>query len=157
MCLLHVPCHSACAALKCTHDTLYTKWPSQFETGQMTECGTGAQVGSPEVVSGIARRALSVIHEAAQATQTHSHTGSHGGSEARAVSHLGAGSTRGGSSFVYPQATSQGVSRQDTKVQLTLHVSLGPPAHTLNRNVLNTAGQNLKSKYCRHAVSNGRC
>lgn len=93
------------------------------------------QVGSPEVVSGIARRALSVIHEAAQATQTHSHTASHGGSEARAVSHLGAGGTGGSSSFVYPQGTSLGVSRQDTKVQLTLDVSLGHHAHTYNRHV----------------------
>ena len=88
-------------------------------------------MGSPEVVSGIARRALSVIHEAAQATQRHSHKGSLSGSEARAESHQqGAGGTGGGAPFVYPQGMSQGILRQDTKVDakfykgaLVMHMS----------------------------------
>ncbi|KAL3143656.1 hypothetical protein ABBQ38_002451 [Trebouxia sp. C0009 RCD-2024] len=74
-----------------------------------------AQVGSPEVVSGIARQALSVIHEAAQATGS---TESHGSSEAGS-SRRGVEATRGGSPFTHPNGNSQGIVRQDVKADAT--------------------------------------
>ena len=74
------------------------------------------------MVSGIARRALSVIHEAAQATQVHGHNGSPSGSEACAQSHQqGMGGMGGGAPLVYPQGTSQGILRQATKVHTNLY------------------------------------
>lgn len=77
------------------------------------------QVGSPEVVSGIARRALSVIREAAQATQAHSHHSSCNGTESRADSlNQGAGVVTRGNSAVYTQGSSQGITCQDTKVHI---------------------------------------
>ena len=67
------------------------------------------------MVSGIARRALSVIHEAAQATGS---TESHGGSGARVgSSRQGAEASGGPRPFVYLSGASQGVLRQDVKVQ----------------------------------------
>ncbi|KAL0045390.1 hypothetical protein WJX82_005473 [Trebouxia sp. C0006] len=63
-----------------------------------------AQVGAPEVVAGIAQRALHVIHEAAQVTHAQSHSsGSNSASNSQ-----GAGSMGGGSSAIYSQGPSQG-------------------------------------------------
>lgn len=67
-------------------------------------------------MSGIARQALSVIHEAAQATGS---TESHGSSEAGS-SRRGVEATRGGSPFTHPNGNSQGIVRQDVKVKMLL-------------------------------------
>lgn len=110
------------------------------------------QVGSPEVVSGIARRALSVIHEAAQVTQTHSQTGALSGSEARAQSHQqGAGGTEGGAPFAYPQGVSQGIMRQNTKVHITLYVH-GLVMHTSATDLSQHSGLHAASKYISYMV-----
>ena len=62
------------------------------------------QVGAPEVVAGIAQRALAVIHEAAQVT----HAQSHSSGSSSASNSQGSGSMGGGSSAIYSQGPSQG-------------------------------------------------
>ena len=62
------------------------------------------QVGAPEVVAGIAQRALAVIHEAAQVA----HAQSHSSSSNTASNSQGSGSMGGGSSAIYSEGPSQG-------------------------------------------------
>ncbi|KAA6422002.1 MAG: acyl- dehydrogenase [Trebouxia sp. A1-2] len=66
-----------------------------------------AQVGAPEVVAGIAQRALHVIHEAAQVA----HAQSHSPTSRSASNSQGAGSMGGASSAIYSQGPSQGATQ----------------------------------------------
>ena len=65
------------------------------------------QVGAPEVVAGIAQRALHVIHEAAQVA----HAQSHSPTSRSASNSQGAGSMGGASSAIYSQGPSQGATQ----------------------------------------------